>query len=102
MISTNHNSLRSFASRQVVQNSYRLYLRTKGDIETSAYRRSFSDAPPDFFDDFLIVSKPLKYHWTAVEWEGVQQKIALMAEDLAVSAKLYHPEHDMSQYIWFG
>ncbi len=100
MLSKTHDNLRYFTASQVAQNAYRLYLKTIADIEVSPYRYSFSDAPPDFFDDFLTVSMPSKYHWTAEEWEGVQQKLVLMADDMAVSTKNYHPEYELSHYTW--
>lgn len=103
MLSKTHTLLQHFKARQIARNGLRLYLRMLGDIESQPERRSWcNDDPPDFFDDFERVHRPHKYEWTAEEWEGVQQKIGLMCEDVAVSRLSYRPEFDFGQYTWIS
>ncbi|KAK3700776.1 hypothetical protein LTR37_015748 [Vermiconidia calcicola] len=54
----------------------------------------------DFFDDFELIKGPFKYNSDAEEWEGVQQKIGLLCNDLALSTRPYHPEYSFGGYRW--
>ena len=103
MLSKTHTCLQYFKASQMAQNVLRLYLRMLGDIESQPMRSSWginAEVPPDFFDDFERVHRPHKYEWTAEEWEGVQRKIGLMSEDVALSNLSYQSEHDFGPYYW--
>ncbi|KAF7195845.1 hypothetical protein HII31_02862, partial [Pseudocercospora fuligena] len=107
LLAEKHKSLTSFDCGQISQNSYRLYFRTLGKIEQqdSVFRNMgrFSDdannGPDDFLNDLVVVDV-FKYHGSAGEWEGVQDKIAKLRDDIRVSNKHYTPEYDFGGYQW--
>ena len=98
-----HHLLQDFTFRQIAQNSRRLYLHSLGKIyqessPTNRFSRVKQEA--DFFDDFVDVRGPFKYSGDAQSWEGIQDKIGLLKEDLRVSHKSYESEHDYGYYHW--
>lgn len=54
----------------------------------------------DIFEDFLRVGVPAAYSASAVEWEGVRDKIGLLSEDVRVSGDDFKPDIDFETYTW--
>ena len=95
-----HKQLASFHFRQIAQNSLRLYLRTLGTLSSRRYG-SCAEEAGDFYADFVQINGPSKYSGEAEEWEGVQDKIWLLQQDLAVSSLHYASDTDVGIYWWF-
>ena len=101
VLESNNKQFTSFCSSQIAQNSLRLYYRTLGRLESGSHGGlAFLRETEDFFDDFELIKGPFKYNSDAEEWEGVQQKIGLLCNDLALSTRTYHPEYSFGGYRW--
>ncbi|KJY00402.1 hypothetical protein TI39_contig331g00008 [Zymoseptoria brevis] len=100
-----HRSLKSFRCRQIAQNGFRLFFEMYGPVECqeSGKISMLSREDPDFYGDFLDVVGPFKYAGDAVEWEGVQDKIGVLKDDVRVSDRSYISDlamYDTASYYW--
>lgn len=102
-----HDCLKQFSCRQIAQDSFRTFFKTLGSIEMSedwhfAYPQDDDDKKEeaDFFNSFVRVQGPFKYHGEAEELEGVQNKVGLLRQDLRISHLSYQPEFGNDSYWW--
>lgn len=103
----NHNNLANFSHRQIAQNSFRLFFEMHGVVEcqSSPTAPLTQDEEGDFFSDFMNVVGPFKYIGEAAEWEGVQDKIGILKDDVRVSEKSYISDlamYGIDSYQWFS
>ena len=105
LLQASHHLLERFRFSQIAQGSRRLYLDTLGDLEeqsspTQVFLLEDGEVA-DFFNDFVDVVGPFKYHGTAESWEGVRDKIGLLKDDVRISHKHYRPEYEgFGSYWW--
>jgi hypothetical protein len=103
VLETGDTKLQLFKCNQIAENSHRLYLESLGKIKIVKGMHGYTTFRHEelgFFDDFEFIQGPFKYLWEAEEWEGVQQKIKLIREDLRVSNLLYHSDHEIGWITW--
>ncbi|KAK4503026.1 hypothetical protein PRZ48_006453 [Zasmidium cellare] len=95
-----HNLLSEFKFEQIAQNSMRLYLATLGQTETYPFWRHPGEEEFAFFDDFMEISGPSKYHGIAEEWEWIPGRIGRLKDDVRISDLDYHSDVDSDVYWW--
>lgn len=96
-----HDQLKDFSCKQIAQTSLRLFFETQGDLHASTRAMKWLTTQElAFFEEFLWVGMPTPYIASAVEWEGVQDKIGLLAEDVHISGGDFEPEGDYEMYTW--
>ena len=97
---------------QIAQNGRRIETTTEGLITDGRMAAVMFIEPDDpegealytkvgsFWDDFVFVGKPKRYHVVVEEWEG-RARIDSLGRDLSVTAKSLKPENDDGTvYIW--
>lgn len=95
-----HSFLVSFNCHQIAQNSFRLFFPTLGNVScTENFTKQYRADHPDFFDDFLTVHLS-KYTVKMEQWEGVQERIGMLKDDIRISALTYHPDHGSEFIHW--
>lgn len=89
-----HSRLETFKSSQMAQSSFRTFFEKHGEVECqrSPTDNLLLDEPSDFFDDFVGVVGPFIYSGVAEAWEGVQDKIGVLKNDLRISERTYHSD----------
>lgn len=93
LLHNEHNLLTSFDCDQIAQNSFRLYFQSLGNTEETPFSSEWLEKKDlSFFDDFMWVRGPFKYHVTVREWDGVQERIGLLKDDIRVSDLDFHSE----------
>jgi hypothetical protein len=102
VLETGSTKLQYLKCFQIAENSYRLYLESLGYIKTIRMNPAavFSNEEGCFMSDFELIEGPFKYRWEAEEWEGLQQKIKLIREDMRVSTLLYHSDDFDGSMLW--
>lgn len=96
-----HDLLKDFSCKQMAQASLRLFFESEGDLHANTRATEWLKIQGlEFFEEFLWVGMPAAYSASAVEWEGVQDKIGLLAEDVRVSGDDFEPDFDHEMYTW--
>ncbi|KAK6397211.1 hypothetical protein LTR65_007711 [Meristemomyces frigidus] len=104
VLEVKHDRLVDFRCDQIAQNSFRLFFDTLGKLDECTdwhYRLEDNQEALDFWADFVSVLEPFKYIGIAEAWEGVQQKIGLLRDDIRVSTRDYHPDYPLGGYWWY-
>jgi len=80
--------------RQISQNGFRTVFRSLGDVELSKlYNGPSYDL--DFFEDFMVVSKPFRHHATIDDWENLKERLIELQHDVAVTNR----QHELR--VWY-
>jgi hypothetical protein len=101
---TSQGDLTSFKSRQIAQCGRRTYFDQLGMLEIEAPylfpRHEELDEDDALYNSFTIERGPFRYIGEVYAWEGVQQKIAMLRDDLIVSDQSWEPEPGSDLYYW--